>query len=406
MKFRLLYITIVAAIIPSCVQPLEIEPQWEEPPVIVNCVLKRVGRESLLLLKDEQYTTQTVELYYAGATGQAELAKVQEAEVTIYCKDRKKAFTFTNEGNGVWSSEFTPDYDCTYCLEIKIPGRETITAETRVPEEVTVFRDGLPISYLIRRGDQLIELSDEQAIELIEKAGFVPPEKEMGGGILGSISGREYGFETKHDIYVWIHHNLGCDLATDHIYVDDCNVTSRTYDAGLFSTEELSLKPSLKSRKGIVPCCFGLPLHKGFLRIVNPVGYRRSTPNRYGGLQLKPDIGNTEWHGPSCYEAIPDHHFDRAFVILGDFTYKTREEYAELENLEYLEARIVSEELDRYYRDVYSYLNTNNDNIFNMVYSSSESISSNIRNGLGIFGSEVRIKVETMHFMYRIYDLL
>lgn len=66
----------------------------------------------------------------------------------------------------------------------------------------------------------------------------------------------------------------------------------------------------------------------------------------------------------------------------------------------------MSEELDRYYRDVYSYLNTNNDNIFNMVYSSSESISSNIRNGLGIFGSEVRIKVETMHFMYRIYDLL
>ena len=54
--------------------------------------------------------------------------------------------------------------------------------------------------------------------------------------------------------------------------------------------------------------------------------------------------------------------------------------------------RVVSDALDKYYSDVYSYLNTNNDNIFNMVYSSAESISSNIRNGFGIFGAEVTYK--------------
>ena len=134
MKKSLLITALI--LLSSCVQPLEIEPQWEEPPVIVHCVLRRVGLD---IYKDAQYTTQTVELYYAGAPGQSEPPEVQEAEVTIYCKDNGESYSFTNEGNGVWSSEFTPDYDCTYSLEIKIPGRETITAETRVPEEVTVI---------------------------------------------------------------------------------------------------------------------------------------------------------------------------------------------------------------------------------------------------------------------------
>ena len=402
MKFRLLYITIVAAIIPSCVQPLEIEPAWEESPLVVHCVLKRNINIA------EQYTTQTVELCYASATGQDEFAKVQEAEVTVYDKDRKKAFTFTNEGNGVWTSEFTPDYDCTYSLEIKIPGRETITAETRVPENVTVFKNGFPRNYHAGNGGLVEGVPAEYAIELIEKAGLVPPEKEIGGCIIGCIVPEKPWSEfpvaesytdnrTKHDIYVWIRHNLGCDLATDHIYADDCNATSRTYDAGLFNTEELSLDSKLKSYKGIVPYCYGLPLHKGFLRIVNPADYLRSAPDRYGRVDFK-SSPNPDKDGYSGFKAVPDHEFDRAFVILGDFTYKTPKEYAELEIPEYLEARVVSKELDKYYRDVYSYMNTNNDNIFNMVYSSSESISSNIRNGLGIFGAEVTSKAKTMYY--------
>ena len=174
MKKSLLITALI--LLSSCVQPLEIEPQWEEPPVVVHSVLRRVGLD---LYKDAQYTTQTVELYYAGATGQAEPPEVQEAEVTIYCKDNGETYSFTNEGNGVWSSEFTPDYDCTYSLEIKIPCRETITAETRSPEEVRVF-----MPKTLRSAAEHID-SDNS---IIEKTGLVPPEKENGRRRFGLYS--------------------------------------------------------------------------------------------------------------------------------------------------------------------------------------------------------------------------
>ena len=375
MKKSLLITALI--LLSSCVQPLEIEPQWEEPPVIVHCVLKRNSSINIA----EQYTTQTVELCYASATGQDEFAKVQEAEVTVYDKDRKKAFTFTNEGNGVWTSEFTPDYDCTYCLEIKIPGRETITAETRVPEKVEVLKFGFSIGY----GDESLKAQES----MIEKAGLVPPEKEMGGGIIGCVLGStKEDYRTKHDVYVWIRHGSGCDLATDHIYADDCNVTSRLYTADLFTPEEIADRFSYG--KGVVPCCFGLPLHKGFLRIVNPTDYCRSVPGKYGWI-------GTDGEGNNV--VISDPVYGRMFVILGDFTYKSP---STLEESDYLEARVVSEELDKYYRDVYSYNSTKMDNVFNMVYSSSESISSNIKNGYGIFGVEVIHKMIAYdaHYMF------
>ena len=195
---------------------------------------------------------------------------------------------------------------------------------------------------------------------------------------MGCILGSEKDYRTKHDIYVWLRHSLGYDLATDHIYADDCNVSSKLYSAELFSPEDLAKEYREKSRKGIVPCCFGLPLHKGFLRIVTPTDYCRSIPGKYG------------YAVAGVAEPLPE--YDRAFVILGDFTYKNPSYYKKLEDFAYLEMRVVSEDLDKYYRDVYSYLNTNNDNIFNMIYCSSESVASNIENGSGIFGAEVVYK--------------
>lgn len=63
---------------------------------------------------------------------------------------------------------------------------------------------------------------------------------------------------------------------------------------------------------------------------------------------------------------------------------------------DYLEAWVVSEELDKYYRDVYSFQNTNMDNLFNMVYASGDLISSNIKNGFGIFGAEYIIREQAI----------
>ena len=360
-EFHPLLIAVATILISSCVQPLEIKTDWDEPPVVVHCVLKRIAVD---LYKDAQYTTQTVELCYASAAGQDGFPNVQEAEVAIHCKESGETYTFINEGNGVWSSEFTPDYDCTYSLEIKIPGRETITAETRVPEKVSLF---MPLGVMT---------PDDSAT--VEKAGLVPPCKEMGGGLIGCIRGDAKDYNTKHDIYVWIRHSQGCDLTTDHIYADDCNVSSRQYSAELFSPDDLALRRFLKSRKGIIPYCFGLPLHKGFLRIVNPTDYCICAPNKYGIVKDE--------------KVVPSPDYDRAFVILGDFTYKDPSYYKKLEDYDYLEMRVVSEDLDKYYRDVYSFQNTNMDNLFNMVYASGNLISSNIKNGFGVFGAEVTNK--------------
>lgn len=364
MKKSLLITALI--LLSGCVQPLEIKTDWDDRPVVVHCVLN--------CSRYEEKPLQKLELFYAAAAGDESFQPVQEAEINIHREGSRFMYTFTYQGDGVWTSEFSPSYGQKYYLEVKIPGRETITAETTTPECIQFWREAT--FGLSNYGSRWKEEKYEQYMNAFQKAGLVPPDKEMGGRFIGFFRTLDYNhLEISHDLYVWIRHSRGCDLATDHTYADDCNVTSRLYSADLFSPEDLS-DTRMLDVKNIVPCCYGLPLHKGFLRIVNPVDYSRGFPNRYGhfdGIEAKVYPG-----------------FDKAFMIVGDFTCVPRYED---KGDNYLEMRFVSEELDKYYRDVYSFMSTNMDNIFNMVYSSSENMSSNIKNGLGVFGAEELLNV-------------
>lgn len=163
-----LLIAVATILISSCVQPLEIKADWDEPPVVVHCVLTQDNK-------------QTVELYYASAIGEDSFSKVQEATVTVKGENKHDVHTFTNERNGVWTAEFKPSFDCTYSLEIEIPGRETITATTRTPEQVGVFMRNI------------VNRDHSNSVEgpVIKAAGYTPPWEEMGGGVLGRIVGND-----------------------------------------------------------------------------------------------------------------------------------------------------------------------------------------------------------------------
>ena len=117
-------IVLVLLLATSCVQPAEITPSAERE-VFVKCIL----------MND---TVQTVTLLYSGAIDANRFEPVEEAEVYIDSPDHVK-IRFVPKGDGVWENGFQPQAGDTYTLNVKIPGRETITATTRFPDKFTII---------------------------------------------------------------------------------------------------------------------------------------------------------------------------------------------------------------------------------------------------------------------------
>lgn len=341
----------------GCTKPLDIKPQWDKPPVVVKCILERYD------------SIHKVELFYASKIYDDNFQPVEEAEVEITEENdetkKPKRFKFSKEKAGVWTAKFTVWPEKVYDLKIVMPGYDTISASATCPEELEKFCPCIS------------KKECEKYASAYQEAGLQALSDDLFGPICGNLKRSGDHKKPQNDVYLWIRHSRGCDLATDHIYADDCNLTSRLYSANLFEPKDFS-DVYEQYQKGIVPRCFGLPLHKGFLRIVNPVGYRG--PFQFGT------------HYTSNNKVERCEMFDNAFAILGDFTYQ---DYNNRDDR--LEMRVVSKELDRYYRDVYSYQNTRKDNIFNMIYSSANEISTNIKNGVGIFGVECTFTCTTYH---------
>lgn len=312
--------------ITGCVDPIVMDPGEEDMPVVVNCIL------TIQTHDNEKYSVcnnPTLTLQYAKGKSQGDYIPIEDATVILEGEfhnsiDRKKPIPFVHKDGCNWeiAQDVYLGYSSKYRLKVEIPGHETITAETMTPSYAY---------YLVRYASQ--------------PNGIVSP----------------FLFNTSNtkDLSLWVSAGMWSDsyepldyIVTDHPYVDDFNVSDRTFSALTFKGEVKDQTGELfKDLFERAKDQFGnLPLHADFLR-----------------------IGNLEYDGAVSFFAGPlSQPSDSVFP-------QSLSGYSSLEFL------FATEDLDRYLRSVFV-RELSLESELPAVYSTSNDIYTNVNGGVGIFG--------------------
>ena len=133
----------------GCIEEIVMDPG--ERAVVVECII------------DNEDKLQTVHLSYSASVSDNDYPKVEEADVrmsfvldTLYVdpennvviSDTSGSYEFVKAADGVWQAEFEPIEYAQYTLEVEVPGYGTITAETVFPPKMKVS-NSVEHSYII-----------------------------------------------------------------------------------------------------------------------------------------------------------------------------------------------------------------------------------------------------------------
>ena len=134
----------------GCIEEIVMDPG--ERAVVVECII------------DNEDKLQTVHLSYSASVSDNDYPKVEEADVrmrfvldTHYTDfedghtviiDTSGSYEFVKAADGVWQTEFEPIEYAQYTLEVEVPGYGTITAETVFPPKMKVS-NSVEHSYII-----------------------------------------------------------------------------------------------------------------------------------------------------------------------------------------------------------------------------------------------------------------
>ena len=134
----------------GCIEEIVMDPG--ERAVVVECII------------DNEDKLQTVHLSYSASVSDNDYPKVEEADVrmrfvldTHYTDfedghtviiDTSGSYEFVKAADGVWQAEFEPIEYAQYTLEVEVPGYGTITAETVFPPRMKVS-NSVEHSYII-----------------------------------------------------------------------------------------------------------------------------------------------------------------------------------------------------------------------------------------------------------------
>ena len=124
----------------GCIEEIVMDPG--ERAVVVECII------------DNEDKLQTVHLSYSASVSDNDCPKVEEADVrmrfvldTHYTDfedghtviiDTSGSYEFVKAADGVWQAEFEPIEYAQYTLEVEVPGYGTITAETVFPPKMAI----------------------------------------------------------------------------------------------------------------------------------------------------------------------------------------------------------------------------------------------------------------------------
>lgn len=314
-------------LITGCVEPITMDPGEEDMPVVVNCILtiQDTDTRDYAVCKKPSLTLQ-----YAKSKSQDDFIPIEDANIFLKGDfpnsiDGEKPIQFVHTDGCCWEigHDIYIKYGNKYSLIVEIPGHEPITAETTTPA---------CHSFLFK----------------YEKAE---------NGVAQSFV---FDAENLKDLALWASANMVGDnlepvdyIVTDHPYVDDFNVSVRTFS-------DLSFKGEVKDRTGelfknvfeMARSQFGnFPLHAEFLR-----------------------IGNLDYDGPVSFFAGPlSQPTDQFFP-------------GYLSGYSMLELIFATKDLDNYLRSVFV-RELALESELPAIYSTVNDIYTNVIGGLGIFGT-------------------
>lgn len=328
----------------SCVETIVMDPETEELPVVVNCLLRGSPTSAMMTPGFPQH----LDLFYAKGKTSGAYIPVEEAEVYLKGPDGDTRFYHT--GGMRWEAAPQPFLHPgrTYTLYVEIPGRETITAATTIPPDFSA--------------------SGAWGVLGVRD----PDSGSMGGGIdlsrpasdphhlwiFAHQGGPHANGETDDDLYEY--------LVTDNAYADDFNITGQR-----FSDLDFSGKPGRKyaehwrRMRRLQAWKPDLPLHRGFLRIDLPAGYKNPKTDAE-----KEAFGSNE---------------NLFIMVCGPQECPMEDDVMDSSRTDHFDVYSVCDDYDRYLRDVYTRAGKVGHDLTSLY--STANVYSNVTNGLGIVGS-------------------
>lgn len=331
---------LLAMSVTSCMEDIDLDTG--ERILNVYCVLNQEPEQSL-------------ELSYISPLGEVIQPAEEGVTITLYEKDAPVG-QFTRMSETRWTLDFIPHGECIYRLEIKVPGKDALTAETKYPaiaslrQVIVVFAN--PNDYRTYYGSSGIELDSDE------------------GQTLWC-----YYENQENRLPVFSQY-----IVTDHPGVDARGETIYPFDP-----DSPIIESEFKRRRKVPaygddwfyftnsgiysPLFYGEPafLHDQVLRIQHPAGFQRPIPSdkinvyHFDGSDISFEEGTTS----------------RMFGIAGVNRTFTTDPFQ-------LVICSVSDEYDQYLSDYY-FNNEKDDDFTALVYKRNH--YSNIRNGTGIFGA-------------------
>ena len=365
----------------SCVESIEMDTH-EDLPVAVYCVLKDAD-------------TQSLELYYAKGKSQQEYTPITEAEVSLYSFDEKVA-EFEWDGSK-WELDYHPKFGNKYRLVIQLADGEQITAETRMPDNVDLFcfwHHQFP-DEIDRENPPSYTFSFSYELRLLNRSPSHPDT--YGSAYQGACNLWIYA-RNQWSFYYWMPEYMSHNefITTDHPGVDLFNASGISLkELPCFQEESLSqfnlyYRRALNWMMDYMP---DLPMCREFVHINQPIGFNNGQDTsdpatvHYSKISF---LLSTNFAENNESRTSPIHPYNLRPII----PYELRYEFVS-----------VSDELDRYLRDLYV-RELNKDNL-SMLYNT-ENVFSNVINGVGIFGAEIRkISINGAMWGYResLYDI-
>jgi len=386
-KVHLFFVVLLQILLTGCIQTVEIAPP-EERAVVVKCILMNDA-------------VPTVELYYSGAIGDTHFDPVEDAQVMISTR-AGNVYQFIYEKDGRYLGHFLPNPGQTYHLTVLVPGRDSISAMTTIPEKFEMEAAFFPPEEWLEDAERIKstllipELStpdfpiyDWEEYYRIYPWGLTGAYRkslkkmhaEGGSSIMDLMPGMVFSMvsswprvmyivATREESGKMVHVK---QLATNHLLADKANLDEKVYHPVYDATADTSLRQRFE--RAVDTRYEGLPLHDDYLRIVSDGDYDNGLGKVYRIVDRS--------------QVVPDDYLMDAstfFAVVGDFSYNYWNEDREcLHSSLYFCS--VSEEYDLYLQDSHRQIASMKGDILTTLYSNATNNYTNIRGGFGIFGA-------------------
>lgn len=353
-------------ILTGCFADMSIKPHAGYP-VCVKCIL----------CNDD---VQTLELMYAAAVGTEEYEPVEDATVVLFDisgDGKKEVARFKHEEGTRWTANYTPVGGSIYGLEVEVPGRDLISAQTVFPESFKVYG-------LLTYGERYMEATVVQGLlgifdgDIANYHKYIDELHEMGKRDFSEVyPGALYRIECENDIRLMVrsdNYKYKVGIALDLGGLNDLTI----FGGRLKSTED-------EISRGYGPVYYPVDYNVYYPFVI--ADYPRDYDNGHGRLTLLYRKDHTKKDGDMEFYPSCEKFFRMLPVVIekAPLIQQFQVNHSLMYNMTFYS---ITDELEQYI--LHTWRGESDDstctNILEKLYSGDETYT-NIQNGYGVFAA-------------------